>query len=153
VNIPDWPGEGCSSEGMSPNGQLLVAGGIEADRGPADVPPARPMPGPNPGPASALKLKVSNAKLRQALRRGLKVKVTVPSAGKLSGSARRGRKAVASGRGRAKAAGTATITLRFSRKAKRTLRRSRRAKLAVKVGFTPSGANKAEYAATAISLR
>jgi hypothetical protein len=153
VNIPDWPGEGCSSEGMSPNGQLLVAGGIEADWGPAGVPPARPMPGTNPGQASALKLKVGKAKLRQALRRGLKVKVTVPSAGKLSGSAKRGRKTMASGRGRAKAAGTATITLRFSKNAKRTLRRSRRAKLAIKVGFTPSGANKAESATTAISLR
>jgi hypothetical protein len=50
-------------------------------------------------------------------------------------------------------AGTATLTLRFSRKAKRTLRRSQRAKLAVKVGFTPSGSRKAEYATTAITLR
>ena len=154
VNIPDWPGQGCSSEGMSPDGQLLVAGASEPDWGPADVPPARVIADDHHiKPASRLTLKVSRAKLRQALERGLKVKVTVPSAGKLTGSAKRGRKAVAGGRGRAKAAGAATLTLRFDKKAKRTLARSRRAKLTVKVGFTANGAKKPEYATTAISLR
>jgi hypothetical protein len=154
VSIPDWPGEGCSNEGMTPSGQLLVPGAIEPDWGPADVPPDRVIANDHDGHTkSKLTLKVSRAKLRQALRRGLKLQVTVPQAGKLTASARRGRVAVASGRGRAKAAGLATITLRFTKKAKRTLARSRRAKLTVKVGFTANGAKKAEYATTAISLR
>jgi hypothetical protein len=153
VTIPDWPGEECSSDGMSPNGQLLLAGAIEPDWGPADVPPARKAPDPEPRPQEQLTLEVGKASLRKALRRGLRVQVRVPSAGKLSGSARRGRKAVARGRGRATAAGQATLTLRFTRKAKRTLARSSRARLTVKVGFTPGGAKKAEYATTRVSLR
>jgi hypothetical protein len=154
VSIPDWPGEGCGNEGMSPNGQLLVPGAIEPDWGPGDVPPDRVIANDHDGHTkSRLTLKASKAKLSQALRRGLKLKVTVPQAGKLTASAKRGRTAVASGRGRAKAAGVATITLRFTKKAKRALARSRRTKLAVKVGFTARGAKKAEYATTAISLR
>jgi len=148
VTIPDWPGADCSSEGMSPNGQLLVPGAIEPDWGPADVPAARKPPA-----AHKLTLAVRKARLRQALRRGLKVAVRVPSAGTLTGSARRGRKPVARGRGRADAAGPATVTLRFSRKAKRTLARSRRARLTVRVGFTADGSQKAEYATTAVRLR
>jgi hypothetical protein len=153
VTIPDWPADACGSDGMSPTGQLLVAGAIEPDWGPADVPAARPAPDPKTRPGAKLAVTVRKARLRRALRRGLKVQVRVPSAGKLSGSARRGRKAVASGRGRAKAAGTAKLTLRFGKKAKRTLARSRRARLTVKVGFVANGAKKAEYASTAISLR
>jgi hypothetical protein len=152
VTIPDWPGDACSSDGMSPNGQLLVAGAIEPDWGPADVPPARDVD-PKPRPADKLTLKIGKTKLRQALRRGLKVRVRVPSAGKLSGTAGRGRKTVASGRGRAKAGGTATLTLRFSKKAQRTLARSRRVKVTVKVRFIADGAKKAQIATTAISLR
>jgi hypothetical protein len=138
---------------MSPNGQLLVAGATQADWGPADVPPAREAPDPEPRPQEAVTLEVGKAGLRKALRRGLRVHVRVPSAGKLSGRARRGRKAVASGRARAAAAGRATLTLRFTRKAKRTLARSRRAPLTVKVGFTPGGATKVQYATTRVSLR
>jgi hypothetical protein len=148
VSIPDWPGDVCGSEGMSPNGQLLVPGAIEPDWGPADVPAAR-----TPRAAQKLTLKVGKARLRQALRRGLKIKVTVPSAGKLTGTARRGRKPMARGRGRANAAGSATLTLRFTKKAKRPLARSRRARLTVRVGFTATSAHKAEYATTTISLR
>ena len=81
----------------------------------------------------------------------MKIKVQVPSAGKLTATALRGRKTMASARGRAKAAGTTTLTLRFSKKAKRTL--SRRAKLTVKVGFTASGAKQATYVTTKIGLR
>jgi hypothetical protein len=148
VSIPDWPGDECSSAGMSPSGQLLVPGAIEPDWGPADVPAARKPPA-----VDTLTLTVGKARLRQALRRGLKVEVRVPAAGKLSGSARRGRTTVASGRGRATAAGSAALTLRFSKKAQRTLARTRRPRLTVKVGFTANGAQNADYATTAIRLR
>jgi WD40 repeat protein len=153
VTVPDWPGDECSSDGLSPTGQLLVAGGIEPDWGPADVPPARVIPDPPPPPSAKITLKVGKAKLRQALSRGLKVKVSVPAAGKLTGSAVRGRKAMAAGTGRAKGAGTTTLTLRFNKKAKRTLAHSRRAKLTVKVAFTAGGAKKAQNVTTTIGLR
>jgi hypothetical protein len=117
------------------------------------VPAARTVPDPETPRADALAMKVGKARLRRALRRGLKVAVRVPSAGRLSGSARRGRKAVASGRRRAKAGGSTTLTLRLSKKAKRTLARSRRARLTVKVRFTADGAKTAESATTAIRLR
>jgi hypothetical protein len=146
VTVPDWPGDECTNEGISPTGQLLVAGAIEPDWGPADVPPAREVT-PPPPPEAKLKLTVGEA----SLRRGLKVKVQVPSAGRLTASALRGRKAMASAKGRATTAGTKTLTLRFSKKAKRTL--TRRAKLTVKVGFTASGAKKAQYVTTTIGLR
>lgn len=153
VTVPDWPGAECGSDGMSPNGQLLVAGAAEPDWGPADVPPARKAPEPKPRPAGKLRLEVGKTTLRKALRRGLRVRVQVPAAGKLAGSARRGRRAVASGRARVKAAGTATLTLRFTRQAKRTIARSRRAGLTVKVGFTPRGTARATYATKRVSLR
>jgi hypothetical protein len=146
VTVPDWPGDECTNEGISPTGQLLVAGAIEPDWGPADVPPAREVT-PPPPPEAKLKLTVGEA----SLRRGLKIKVQVPSAGKLTASALRGRKAMGSAKGRATGAGTKTLTLRFTKKAKRTL--SRRAKLTVKVGFTASGATKAQYVTTTIGLR
>src|SRR5689334_20860364 len=144
VTVPDWPGDECTNEGISPTGQLLVAGAIEPDWGPADVPPARVV---NPPADPKLTLTVGKA----SLRRGLKIKVQVPSAGKLTASALRGRKAMGSAKGRATGAGTKTLTLRFTKKAKRTL--SRRAKLTVKVGFTASGATKAQYVTTTIGLR
>lgn len=150
VTIPDWPGPGCGPDGMSPRGHLLVAGATEPDWGPADVPPARAK---QRGSAGKLTLTVGGAGLRQALQRGLKLAVGVPSAGKLAGSARRGGKAVASGRARAKAAGTATFTLRFTKKAKRTIARGRRAKLTVKVGFTPRGATGTAYVTKRVVLR
>lgn len=149
VTIPDWPGPGCSTDGMSPKGQLLVAGAIEPDWGPANVPLARTKR----RSADKLALTVGKARLRQALRRGLKVEVRAPSAGKLTGSVRRGRKAVASGRVRVKAAGAATLTLRFTKRGKRTVARDRRARLTIKVGFTPRGATRATYATKRISLR
>jgi hypothetical protein len=59
---------------------------------------------------------------------------------------------MAAAKGRAKAAGTTTLTLRFSKKAKRALAH-KRARLTVKVGFTASGAAKTQYVTTTIGLR
>jgi hypothetical protein len=147
VTIPDWPGDVCSSDGMSPNGQLLVPGAIEPDWGPADVPPAREIT-PKPRPEGKLSLAAGKA----SLRRGVKLKVQVPSAGRLTARALRGRTAMAAAKGRAKAAGTTTLTLRFTKKAKRALAH-KRARLTVKVGFTASGAAKTQYVTTTIGLR
>jgi hypothetical protein len=100
-----------------------------------------------------LKVTVGKATLRKALRRGLKIKVNVPAAGKLTGTARRGRTRVAYGHRQVRRPGPATLTLRFSKKTKRSLARTRRPKLTVKVAFTANGAPKAQFASAAIRLR
>jgi WD40 repeat protein len=136
VTVPSFAG-GCTTDGASPNTQLLIPGGSQPDWGPADVPAGRTPPrGPESG--AVLTARTAKAKLRKALRNGLKVKATVPADGRLRATAlRRGRK-VAAGAKRVKA-GNATVKLRFTKAAKRTLRRKGRVKLRVRVAFTPSG--------------
>ncbi|MBI5105026.1 MAG: hypothetical protein HZB46_08595, partial [Solirubrobacterales bacterium] len=86
--------------------------------------------------------------LRTALRRGLPLRVTCPQSCDASatarigaGTARRnrlGRRAMVVGRGRldaVEAGRTATLTVRFTERARRRLRRARRVELAVTVAF------------------
>jgi hypothetical protein len=146
VTIPDWSGDTCSNEGFT-DGKVIIPGASQPDWGPADVPPARPEV-----PKGALKVSAKKASLRKTLRRGLKVTVQVPGAGAVAGVAKRGSKVLASGSGHVDGAGAATLTLRFTKKAKRTLARKRRAKVTVRVGFSADGTDKAQYATTAVSL-
>ena len=84
------------------------------------------------GATSGAKIRLAgSASLRAALRHGLKLKLSGVSAGKVSATARRGHTKVASGKGRAGKRGTATVTLRFTRKAKRSLAHVRRVTLTV----------------------
>ena len=93
----------------------MIPGGSNPDWGPADVPAGR---GGTTG--GGLKAKAVKAKLGRALKKGFGVKVTVPSAGRVSATATdRGLK-VASGSKRV-AAGKATVKLRFSRGARAAL--------------------------------
>ncbi|WP_028057573.1 calcium-binding protein [Candidatus Solirubrobacter pratensis] len=93
---------------------------------------AAPAPGPNttPGATKALAVSASKVKLARALAHGLKLRVTVPSAGKLTATAKG-----ASGSSKVKKAGPATVVLRFTKAAKRSLRRKRSVKLLVTVRF------------------
>jgi hypothetical protein len=137
VDVPDFGAVGdCTMEGAT-LGKTLIPGASQPDWGPADVPAGGPAAGPARG---ALALKLAKPKLKAALKRGVTVSVDVPGPGRLAAVAtRRGHK-VAAGR-RAVGAGRATVTLRFTRPARRSLRRAARATLAVKVTFTPeSGA-------------
>jgi hypothetical protein len=64
----------------------------------------------------------------------------LPADGVVSATAKsRGRK-VATARKRTVRAGAATVTLKFTKQAKRTLRRKRSVRLGVKVRYTPNGA-------------
>ena len=74
---------------------------------------------------------VGSARLRAVLRHGLKVAVAGAPAGKVNARAARGRTTVASGRARASARGTATVTLRFTKRAKHSLAHARRVTLTI----------------------
>jgi hypothetical protein len=141
VDVPDF-GAGCTQEGAT-LGKLVIPGGTQPDWGPADVPSGRT--------GGALALRASATKLRAALARGLKVQLTAPSAGKVRATAKRRGRRVASGK-RSVQRGTATVTLKFTRQARRTLKRAGRVKLAVRVTFTsPQGA--AKTATTTVTLK
>jgi hypothetical protein len=68
--------------------------------------------------------------LTKALRSGFSIKVTGAPAGTLKLSATRGGKVVARGSGKV-SGGKATIKLRFTKQAKRTLRRAKTLKLKI----------------------
>ncbi|RKQ88099.1 WD40 repeat protein [Solirubrobacter pauli] len=122
---------------------ILTATGSEPDWGPADPPaaryappsgttpvPAPPATGPAPAPVpSAPTLRITTAKAtRAALRKGLTVKVDVPSTGKVTAKLLDGRKTVATGKATARRAGA--LTLRLSK----TRSRAKRLALAVTAG-------------------
>jgi Ca2+-binding RTX toxin-like protein len=100
---------------------------------------AAPAPAPvvTAGPAKG-KARVALAarvKLAQALKSGFAVKVTgAPAGGTLKLSATRAGRVVARGSGKATKSGTATITLRFTAKARRSLRHAKTLKLKVAGG-------------------
>jgi hypothetical protein len=66
----------------------------------------------------------------------------VPSAGKLSATATKKRKAVARSASKSVKAGKQSLTLKFTKPARRSLARSRSVKLTVKVTFAPKGGAK-----------
>ena len=120
----------------------MIAGASEPDWGPADVPAARANPGSGPAtgkPGAALKVKVKRTTLKSALRKGVRVRVTVPKAGRLGATARSQGRVVAKAPSRRVKAGTRTLTLRFTAKARRALRRGGAAKLSIRVAWTPTG--------------
>ena len=155
INVPDLSG-GCTEDGLSQTASMLIPGATEPDWGPADVPPARPNPGAAPGSSSsgnmAVKVTVARTSVKSALRRGLKIKVTVPSAGRLSASAAKGRKTVAGAHRKVARGGAQTPTLRFTRKGRRMLARARRVKLTLKTSFLPKGEKKAIRTTSVVTL-
>lgn len=88
--------------------------------------------------ASALPLKLRGTKLAKALRKGFVVDVTAPGKGRVSVVAVRAGKTVAKGAAKAAGAKKVAVKLRFTKAGKRSLRRAKRATLALKVTFTPA---------------
>ena len=89
------------------------------------------------GGSDGLAVKATRSKLRAALAKGLRVRVTAPGPGKLRATATAKGKRVAARSRSAKSAGKTTVTLKFTARAKRSLRRAKRAKLKIAVRFTP----------------
>jgi hypothetical protein len=143
VTVPGFE-NGCSVDGASQSGQLVVPGASEPDWGPADVPPPRPVkndgPGPGPGPGpdpvqptGELTATAAKPRLGAALRRGLKVSVTVPADALVSATAKAGGRTVAKAAAKQLRAGERTITLRFTKAAKRALKAKGSVRLTVTV--------------------
>jgi WD40 repeat protein len=130
VNVPSFAG-GCTLSGASQTGAMLVPGGKNPDWGPAGVPSGS-------GGGGGLAATAAKAKLAKALSKGLTVRVAVPSAGRLSAAATKSGRKVASGAKSVKA-GTATVKLRFSSAARRSLKSARSVKLRIKVAFKANG--------------
>jgi hypothetical protein len=140
VSVPGFE-NGCSTDGATPTAPLVIAGGSEPDWGPADVPAGRPRQddkgtdhdGPNDGPGAGLTATAAKTNLRAALRRGLKLTVAVPADGALSATAKAGGRTVAKAAAKQVAAGTRTVTLKFTKAARRALKRKASVRLSVTV--------------------
>ncbi|HWM08121.1 MAG TPA: hypothetical protein VNO82_02220 [Solirubrobacteraceae bacterium] len=129
VTVPSFAG-GCATDGATPTAPLVIPGGKNPDWGPAGV--------PSRGGGRGLAAKAARTKLGKALRKGFGVKVTVPTAGRVTATATdRGLK-VASGAKRV-GAGKAAVKLRFTRGARAALDNARSVRLRVKVAFKPRG--------------
>jgi hypothetical protein len=155
---------------------LLIAGATEPDWGPADVnpgprngtptPPAAPAVTP---PAVTKPDKVTPAKdkgkvtgngprsftasLPKTLAKGLKLRLEVPGAGRLSGVAKLKGKPVASGSRKVTAAGDTVLAMRFSKAARARLAKAGQARLVVDVSFRPAKGGKAQAPGVTVSLK
>jgi hypothetical protein len=143
VNVPGFEA-GCTMDGATVPAPLVIPGAKDPDWGPADVPPERQkapeqVEQVDQGPVAAMTAKARRAKLASALRKGLKVRVSLPADGAVSATARAGGRQVAAARAKNLRAGTRTVTLKFTKKAKRSLKRKRSVRLGVRVRYTPAG--------------
>ena len=120
-------------DGATASPPLVIPGGSNPDWGLADVPAARPDDGPKP---DAAKLAVTVKK------GGLKLKVTVPSAGRLAASAKGKGAVLARAKSRAVQPGTRALTLKLTKAGRRALKRNGTAKVTVRVSYTPQGGAK-----------
>jgi hypothetical protein len=130
VSVPSFA-NGCTTDGASPHAAMLIPGGKQPDWGPAGVPAGH-------GAGGGLAVKSADAKLRKALAKGLKVRIRVPSGGRLTAKAVRRGRTLASG-SKAVHAGSAAVKLRFTKSARRSLGHARRVKLRIKVALRPAG--------------
>lgn len=101
-----------------------------------------------PGDQIALAVKFAKVKLAKALKSGVTVKVQTPGPGKVKVTARRGKKVVASGSGKARDDGSASVKLKFNKAGKKALKRARSAKLTVDVTYTPASGSPVKSRAT-----
>jgi hypothetical protein len=138
---------GCGAVGAPVK---IVAGATSPSWGPADVPAPTTTPAPSPtipsatAPSTApaqpkpltVTATVAGKELANALAHGLRVRLTLSAAARVTITGRRGATPVANGSARATRAGATTVLVTFTRSARRTLRRARtlRLKLAVLAG-------------------
>lgn len=138
-------------------GHRSIAGATNPDRGPADVPPARPAPAPGPLPAPAPKPGGPGTKptptknttttpngaaitlttkvcLRTALKKGLTVRLSGVQAGTVKAVALHAGRTVASGRAQVGRTGKASVKLVFTKKARRSLAKRTTVKPTPKAG-------------------
>ncbi len=144
VNVPDFS-KGCTMQGASPQSKLTIPGAIQPDWGPAEVPAARPTTPVTPDPPKDTKpspeikpaapaIALTKVALRKALSGGLAAKLTGATPGKTEVVARYRGKAVAKASGTVAGDGTLAVTLKFTKAAKKSLKKLKKVKLDVSGG-------------------
>lgn len=153
-----WVKRGAADCTVQP--ALAIPGGREPDWGPADVAPEpRPTPDvtdpqpavgtPNQGGAGPVTVTASRARLGVVLRTGVRLRVGVPSPGRVRVVLRRGRVVVGSRTVTVTRAGVTTVTVRPTLAARRAIVRARSVTLRVTVTHTAG----ATVTTTAVTLR
>jgi subtilisin family serine protease len=122
---------------------------------PSPAPPAAPhTPGGAAGAPSRLSLRVARRlSLLRVLRRGLRVRLRCTAPCTFSVELRRGRRPVARTRGRLRAAGSRTVTVRLTARARRSLRRVRSVRLRLRVLAVDQSANRTTAARSLLLTR
>jgi hypothetical protein len=155
ILVGDIPSQAGGCQLPSSGGRTLIADARQPDWSPAAVPvipgggpagsPGASPPGTQPGrapglapAASGVSARADRVKLRRALSRGFAVRLDVPAAGSIKLTATRAGRTVATGSTRSTRASSVTVTARFTRAARRAMRRTRTAKLRVAYTFTPA---------------
>jgi hypothetical protein len=117
-------GADCTLEGATPEPPLVIPGAKEPDWGPADVPTGRPTqpitPPVDPGePTKPTNPATFTTKVTSATRSGgVKLSVKVPGSGKLTATAKVGKKVVGKASKTITRAGTAALKLKVKAKGK-----------------------------------
>ena len=153
---------------------LQIPGASEPDWGPAAVNPGpRSVPAPPPAPQTpspqpkeaprgqddkgrdgrGLGAAIVAPTLGKALTKGLTLKFDAPAGGTVSATAKLGAKPVASGNQPVKRAGAATVALRFTAAARRSLAARDQVALKVAVRFVPKGGGAATTETLALKLK
>ena len=137
IALPNVGPNDCSG---ASSGTVVIPGGKEPDFGPADVNPEKKTIEPEP-PAGDLVVGVQKpVKASTAAKKGITLKVTVPGAGRLTGSVKLGKSKLGSGRTTTPGAGPATLTIRLSKKAAARLRKAKTLSVALSYEPVESGA-------------
>ena len=101
----------------NPQPALAIPGGSEPDWGPAAV---------KPGPVFRFAVKPVKASLGKVLKKGLRMNVTTPAAGRVNAKVKLGSKTVATGSARAAAAGNTVVTARFNSRARKSIAKKKK---------------------------
>jgi WD40 repeat protein len=150
-DVPDFS-NGCALP--NPYNDLLP--GAQPDWGPADVPTARKPDDLIDDDKKSKKLKLKLAKrmkLAAALKKGIVVTVSPGTAGKASAAARAGKAKVGSGKAKVGSKGKAKLRVKFTKRAKRALKRKKAVTLKVGVTFTPTAGGAATKGSATIRLK
>jgi len=146
IRVGDVPNLGGGCQSAPGESRTLIADAMQPDWSPAPVPGGAPAAAAATSSVSTaaapatktITARITKRKLRRALSDGLRVSLAVPAGGSLTVKARRAGKTVAKATRRVKRAGSVTVTLRFTKKARRTLRRARVASLEIAYRLKPA---------------
>ena len=138
AGTPDFAATGADGICVVTRAPVVIsATGTEPSLGGTSLPalqqPPPNDPGPRPQDAAAPSLSLAAKVKASALKKGLKIKVTVRAAGTVKATGKVGGKLVARGSKKATAAGTVTVRLKATKKAAKKLTKLRGKKLKIKV--------------------